>query len=162
MSSGTGGGITVGWITYDCGKRGREEEGWHLRGGGGVALDLYQRGPGTRQHVDLRSTDRPVHGSFRATGISRGHRTRLLLDKTTSCWRCGPLYNRLERFNTPQPHYTPILDSSFVFFFKKKQRSEFCIYLLRNRANQPSLTEGLGYMLSLIALIPLSPVSHGR
>jgi hypothetical protein len=43
-----------------------------------VALDLYQRGLGTRQHVDLRSTDRPYHdGSFRATGISRGHRTRL-------------------------------------------------------------------------------------
>jgi hypothetical protein len=40
--------------------------------GDGVALDLYQRGLGTRQHVDLRSTVRPVHGSFRATGISRG------------------------------------------------------------------------------------------
>jgi hypothetical protein len=43
---------------------GRRRGGWHFtgerRGGRAVAVDLYQRGPGTRQHVDLRSTDRPV------------------------------------------------------------------------------------------------------
>jgi hypothetical protein len=50
--------------------------------GGGLDSYLYEAGPGTRQHVDLRSTVRPVHGScrFRATGIKSGapHRTRLL------------------------------------------------------------------------------------
>jgi hypothetical protein len=71
---------------YECGKR--------AGGGGGTLLGgwqftreerccsldsyLYQAGPGTRQHVDLRSTTvRPLHGTFRVrvratgTGISR-------------------------------------------------------------------------------------------
>ncbi len=41
---------------------------------GGLDSYLYEAGPGTRQHVDLRSTVCPVHGSFRfrATGITVG------------------------------------------------------------------------------------------
>jgi hypothetical protein len=47
----------------------------------GLDSYLYQAGPGTRQHVDLRSTVSSLHGSFRATGISQSrhrNRTRLL------------------------------------------------------------------------------------
>lgn len=40
--------------------------------GDGVALDLYQRGPGTRQHVDLRSTDRAAHMAVSGQRVSVG------------------------------------------------------------------------------------------
>jgi hypothetical protein len=65
---------------------------------GGHESYLYEAGPGTRQHVDLRSTVCSVHGSsrFRATGISRGHPHRSRLLDNPSCWRCGPLYNIIE------------------------------------------------------------------
>jgi len=57
---------------------------------------LYEAGPGTRQHVDLRSTVlcMGVSGSGRRAS-SREHRTALACSPT-SCWRCGPLYNIIE------------------------------------------------------------------
>ena len=75
---------------------GRKRGGGTLRGGEVVVvwpLIYTSEDWGTRQHVDLRSTTvRPVHGSFRANGYQSGHRTRFACS-TTSCWRCGPLYN---------------------------------------------------------------------